>query len=146
NNERVAEFNSKYTDIVLVTSLLTLEDFAAKTFTRNMFWEVRKEIEGACVMNTELVIQDGGKLYLKCNSFRMPAIDHVVEFDRFGRILRCECLWFKNRGIPCMHIFACLKHQHVEVIPECLVCKRWIKNAKSDFMKSNVDYPSDSDK
>ncbi|RYQ89054.1 hypothetical protein Ahy_B09g095900 [Arachis hypogaea] len=52
NNERVTEFNSKYTDPVLVTSLPILEDFAAKTFTRNIFWEVRKEIEGACAMNT----------------------------------------------------------------------------------------------
>ncbi|RYQ98571.1 hypothetical protein Ahy_B07g086318 [Arachis hypogaea] len=124
NNERVAEFNSKYTDPVLVTSLPTLEDFAAKTFTRNMFREVRKEIEGACAMNTELVIQDGGKLYFKCNNFGVPEIDHMVEFDRVGGMLRCECLWFENRGIPCMHIFACLKHQHIEVIPECLVCKR----------------------
>ncbi|RYQ83588.1 hypothetical protein Ahy_B10g102332 [Arachis hypogaea] len=146
NNERVAEFNSKYTAPVLVTSLPTLEDFAAKTFTRNMFWEVRKEIEGTCAMNTELVIQDGGKLYFKCNIFGVPEIHHVVEFDRVRGILRCECLWFENRGIPCMHIFACLKHQHVEVIPESLVCKRWTKNAKSDFMKSNVDDPSDSDK
>ncbi|RYR34700.1 hypothetical protein Ahy_A10g049694 [Arachis hypogaea] len=80
NNERVAEFNSKYTDPVLVTSFPTLEDFVAKTFTRNMFQKVRKEIEGACAMNTEL-------------------------------------------------------HQHVEVIPERLVYKRWTKNAKSDFMK-----------
>ncbi|XLR07882.1 hypothetical protein S83_035820, partial [Arachis hypogaea] len=130
----------------LVTSLPTLEDFAAKTFTRNMFREVRKEIEGACAMNTELVIQDGGKLYFKCNNFGMPEIDHVVEFDRVGGMLRCECLWFENRGISCMHIFTCLKHQHVEVIPERLVCKCWMKNAKSDFMKSNVDDPSDSDK
>ncbi|RYR59513.1 hypothetical protein Ahy_A05g025405 [Arachis hypogaea] len=58
NNERVAEFNSKYTDPVLMTSLLTLEDFAAKTFTRNMFREVKKEIEGACAMNTELNSSD----------------------------------------------------------------------------------------
>ncbi|QHO24956.1 Protein FAR-RED IMPAIRED RESPONSE [Arachis hypogaea] len=120
NNERVAEFNSKYTDPVLVTSLTTLEDFDAKTFTRNMF--------------------------RKCNSFGVPEIDHVVEFDRVGGMLRCECLWFENRGIPYMHIFTCLKHQHVEVIPERLVCKRWTKNAKSDFRKSNVDDPSDSDK
>ncbi|QHO24950.1 Protein FAR1-RELATED SEQUENCE [Arachis hypogaea] len=146
NNERVAEFNSKYTDPVLVTSLSTLEDFAAKTFTRNMFREVRKEIEGACAMNTELVIQDGGKLYFKCNSFGVLEIDHVVEFDIVGGMLRCECLWFENRGIPYMHIFACLKHQHVEVILERLVCKHWTKNVKSDFMKSNVDDPSDSDK
>ncbi|XP_016206098.1 protein FAR1-RELATED SEQUENCE 5-like [Arachis ipaensis] len=146
NNERVAEFNSKYTDPVLVTSLPTLEDFAAKTFTRNMFREVRKEIEGACAMNTELVIHDSGKLYFKCNIFGVPEIDHVVEFDRVREMLRCECLWFENRGIPCMHIFVCLKHQHVEVIPECLVCKRWTKIAKSDFMKTNVDDPSDSDK
>ncbi|KAL4344042.1 hypothetical protein AHAS_Ahas11G0138800 [Arachis hypogaea] len=118
NNERVVEFNSKYTNPVLVTSLPTLEDFSTKAFTRNMFREVRKEIEGACAMNTEL-------------SWGM---------------LHCECLWFENRGIPCMHIFACLKLQHVEVIPECLVCKRWTKNAKSDLMKSNVDDPSDSDK
>ncbi|RYR25376.1 hypothetical protein Ahy_B02g059084 [Arachis hypogaea] len=146
NNERVVEFNSKYTAPVLVTSLPTLEDFVAKTFTRTMFREVRKEIEGACAMNTELVIQDGGKLYFKCNIFGVPEIHHVVEFDRVRGILRCECLWFENRGIPCMHIFACLKHQHVEVIPKSLVCKRWTKNAKSDFMKSNVDDPSDSDK
>ncbi|XLR10620.1 hypothetical protein S83_038558, partial [Arachis hypogaea] len=89
---------------------------------------------------------DGGKLYFKCNIFGVPEIHHVVEFDRVRGILRCECLWFENRGIPCMHIFACLKHQHVEVIPKSLVCKRWTKNAKSDFMKSNVDDPSDSDK
>ncbi|XLR03739.1 hypothetical protein S83_069937 [Arachis hypogaea] len=97
-------------------------------------------------MNTELVIQDGEKLYFKCNIFGVPEIHHVVEFDRVRGILRCECLWFKNRGIPCMHIFTCLKHQHIEVILESLVCKRWTKNAKSDFMKSNVDDPSDSDK
>ncbi|RYR56510.1 hypothetical protein Ahy_A05g022206 [Arachis hypogaea] len=76
----------------------------------------------------------------------MPEIDHVVEFDRIGGMLCCECLRFENRGIPYMHIFACLKHQHVEVTPERLVCKRWTKNGKSDFMKSNVDDPSDSDK
>ncbi|RYQ81952.1 hypothetical protein Ahy_B10g100539 [Arachis hypogaea] len=92
NNERVAEFNSKYTAPVLVTSLPTLEDFAAKTFTRKMFREVRKEIEGACAMNTELVIQDGGKLYFKCNIFGVPEIHHVVEFDRVRGILRCECV------------------------------------------------------
>ncbi|XLT39469.1 hypothetical protein HN873_070761 [Arachis hypogaea] len=89
---------------------------------------------------------DGGKLYFKCNIFGVPEIHHVVEFDRIREILCCECLWFENRGIPCMHIFTCLKHQHVEVIPESLVCKRWTKNTKSDFMKSNVDDPSDSDK
>ncbi|XLR11689.1 hypothetical protein S83_039627 [Arachis hypogaea] len=136
----------EYRTFILVTSLSTLEDFAAKTFTRNMFREVRKEIEGACAMNTELVIQDGGKLYFKCNSFGVLEIDHVVEFDIVGGMLRCECLWFENRGIPYMHIFACLKHQHVEVILERLVCKHWTKNVKSDFMKSNVDDPSDSDK
>ncbi|XLR07847.1 hypothetical protein S83_035785 [Arachis hypogaea] len=91
-------------------------------------------------------LDDGEKLYFKCNVFGVPEIHHVVEFDRVQGILRCECKWFENRGIPCMHIFACLKHQHVEVIPESLVCKRWTKNAKSDFMKSNVDDPSDSDK
>ncbi|KAL4329170.1 protein FAR1-RELATED SEQUENCE 5-like [Arachis ipaensis] len=56
NNERVAEFNSKYTDPVLVTSLPTLEDFAAKTFTHNMFREVRKEIEGACAMTSSVTV------------------------------------------------------------------------------------------
>ncbi|XLT40197.1 hypothetical protein HN873_071489, partial [Arachis hypogaea] len=81
----------------LVTSLPTLEGFAIKTFTRNMFREVRKEIKGACAMNTKLVIQDGGKLYFKCNIFGMPEIDHVVEFDRVRGMLRCECLWFENR-------------------------------------------------
>ncbi|RYR77949.1 hypothetical protein Ahy_A01g002664 [Arachis hypogaea] len=125
NNERVAEFNSKYTDPLLMTSLPTLEGFAAKTFTCNMFREVKKEIDDACAMNTQLVIQDGRKLYFKCNIFGIPEIDHVFEFDRVG---------------------GCFVHQHVEVIPEHLVCKRWRKNAKSDFMKSNVDDPSDSDK
>ncbi|RYQ84688.1 hypothetical protein Ahy_B10g104141 [Arachis hypogaea] len=75
--------------ILLVTSLPTLEGFAIKTFTRNMFREVRKEIKGACAMNTKLVIQDGGKLYFKCNIFGMPEIDHVVEFDRVRGMLRC---------------------------------------------------------
>ncbi|XLR50658.1 hypothetical protein HN51_001364, partial [Arachis hypogaea] len=132
--------------IIFGCGILVNEDITAKTFIRNMFREVRKEIEGACAMNTELVIQDGGKLYFKCNSFGVPEIDYMVEFDRVGGMLRCKCLWFENRVIPYMHIFACLKHQHVEVIPECLVCKRWMKNAKSDFMKSNVDDPSDSNK
>ncbi|XLR39304.1 hypothetical protein S83_023964 [Arachis hypogaea] len=68
----------EYRTFIFVTSFPTLEGFAAKTFTRNMFRDFRKEIEGACAMNTELVIQDGGKLYFKCNSFGMPEIDHVV--------------------------------------------------------------------
>ncbi|XP_025625480.1 protein FAR1-RELATED SEQUENCE 5-like [Arachis hypogaea] len=96
NNERVAEFNSKYTDPVLVNSLPTLEDFAAKTFTRNMFQEVRKEIEGACAMNTEMVIQDGGKLYFKYNSLGVPEIDHMVQFDRVGGMLR----WHYKKSCP----------------------------------------------
>ncbi|RYR73014.1 hypothetical protein Ahy_A02g007271 [Arachis hypogaea] len=77
---------------------------------------VKKETEGACAMNTELNIQDGGKLYFKCNSFGVPEIDHVVEFDRVG-------------GEASLRVSV-----------------RWTKNPKSDFMKSNVDDPSDSDK
>ncbi|XLT62321.1 hypothetical protein HN873_018845, partial [Arachis hypogaea] len=130
-----------------------------RPLTRSCFWariraRLDKKIQKWKVVSFyeershELVapLDDGGKLYFKCNNFGVPKIDHVVEFDRVGGMLRCECLWFETRGIPYMHIFACLKHQHVEVIPERLVCKRWTKNAKSDFMKSNVDDPSDSDK
>ncbi|XLT79798.1 hypothetical protein HN873_001551 [Arachis hypogaea] len=49
-----------------------------------MFREVKKEIDDACAMNTQLVIQDGRKLYFKCNIFGIPEIDHVFEFDRVG--------------------------------------------------------------
>ncbi|XLU34761.1 hypothetical protein S245_070827, partial [Arachis hypogaea] len=74
--------------------------FAIKTFTRNMFREVRKEIKGACAMNTKLVIQDGGKLYFKCNIFGMPEIDHVVEFDRVRGMLRWTKVGLSDPTVP----------------------------------------------
>ncbi|XLR15217.1 hypothetical protein S83_043155 [Arachis hypogaea] len=46
----------EYCTFILVTSLPTLEDFAAKTFTHNMFREVRKEIEGACAMTSSVTV------------------------------------------------------------------------------------------
>ncbi|RYR27135.1 hypothetical protein Ahy_B02g061469 isoform D [Arachis hypogaea] len=42
--------------VIFGCGLIVNEDFDAKTLTRNMFRKVRKEIEGACAMNTELVI------------------------------------------------------------------------------------------
>ncbi|MED6125609.1 hypothetical protein PIB30_070241 [Stylosanthes scabra] len=61
----------------LVTSLPTLESFAAKTFTRHLYREARMEIEGACAMNMELATIDDPRNSDRVTKFRLVHSDPI---------------------------------------------------------------------
>ncbi|KAJ1390003.1 Zinc finger, CCHC-type [Sesbania bispinosa] len=52
---------------------------------------------------------------------------------------------FESRGIPCSHIITAMKNEEMEHIPHSLICKRWLKNAKIDFMSHYDHEEMDSD-
>jgi len=44
-------------------------------------------------------------------------------------------LMFESCGIPC-HIFCAMKTEYMNIIPSNLICKRWTKSAKEDYVSS----------
>ncbi|RYR68852.1 hypothetical protein Ahy_A03g015336 [Arachis hypogaea] len=51
NKEMLLQFNSIYTNPVMTTCLRSIESVAARVYTRDLFADVRKEIEGARAIN-----------------------------------------------------------------------------------------------
>jgi len=41
---------------------------------------------------------------------------------------------YKSYGIPCSHIVCVMRLKHVNLFPESLICKRWLKDTKNTFI------------
>ncbi|KAJ1411381.1 MULE transposase domain [Sesbania bispinosa] len=105
HNELMSDFKSLYTNPVLTTALQKYEVDAAKIFTRNKFFDVRKQIEKIATLNMIDRSEVGTEVRLKINMFGSP-----------------DCVYL------CCVIR--LMHEQVESLPSNLVCKGWTKYAK----------------
>ncbi|MED6220326.1 hypothetical protein PIB30_117626 [Stylosanthes scabra] len=146
NNELVADFNSIYSEPVLSTSLEKIEKFVAKTYTRNVFKEIKLEIKRVGALNVELKSEDEHIILLNTNAFGHAEDRCSVIFDKHEKTYSCDCRLFENRGYPCRHIFSTMRHMHIEEIPTNLVYKRWTKNAKSELIDSFASKDTDYEK
>ncbi|XP_021300136.1 uncharacterized protein LOC110428595, partial [Herrania umbratica] len=65
-----------------------------------------------------------------------------VEFHVDDDNIKCSCLKFVTKGIPCPHIIHVMILEQLNRIPLTLIMKRWTKNAKDDapvVVDNNVD-------
>ncbi|KAK7281577.1 hypothetical protein RIF29_09694 [Crotalaria pallida] len=106
----------------------------------------RDEIDEA---NTLLVIEQSqgeNNVKYKLNKFLSPHLEHEVMHYTDENKFSCDCQMFKSRGVPCAHIITAMKHAHMNVFPDSLICKRWTKNAKGDHISSVSAEQTDSEK
>lgn len=47
----------------------------------------------------------------------------------------CDCMMFESCGRPCSHIICAMRYDHVTKFPPSLICKRWLKDAKSSLLE-----------
>ncbi|KAJ1412577.1 Zinc finger, CCHC-type [Sesbania bispinosa] len=134
NNELMADYKTLFTEPVLTTSLSKIEKDAAKTYTQEIFKEVKREIEkaGALIVIERRV--SGDKLLFKLSEYCNRSKERIVDYDSPRSIFCCQCRLFESRGIPCSHIICVMKNEHVDHIPRSLVLARWRKSAKRNFM------------
>ena len=131
NNELVADFSSMNSVPVLTTALKSIERGASNVYTREIFKEVKKEIErhaALYVVDTENIATT---VVYKLNKFGKSCCEYNVMYDRNLVKFDCKCYLWNTHGIPCSHIFCVMKYENIEELPENMILKRWTKAAKS---------------
>ncbi|XP_058761389.1 protein FAR1-RELATED SEQUENCE 5-like [Vicia villosa] len=142
NNELIADFKSKFSELVMTTQLRALESHAAKVYTTEIFKEVRNEIvKAGSLIVKEKLIHNGFKTY-RFTKYCCDNYDIEVVYD--GETLQCECRLWDSRGIPCSHMFGVMKEEHVSLIPTGLILSRWTKDAKIQYLNMNCNGSDDS--
>ncbi|KAJ1400752.1 Zinc finger, PMZ-type [Sesbania bispinosa] len=136
HNELASDFKSSYTQPVLTTALEKYEVNACNFYTRNKFFEIRKQIEKVAALNMIERTEVGNVVTLKMNKFGSPDSVYLVLFDKSVGKFVCDCQLFESCGLPCSHIFCAMKHEQIESIPPSLICKRWTKFAKVDYISA----------
>ncbi|KAJ1384168.1 Zinc finger, PMZ-type [Sesbania bispinosa] len=146
NNELTSDFKSKYTQPVMTTALKRYEVQASNVYTRNKFFDVRKQIEKFVAINVIERTYVGNVVTIKMNKFGTPDSTYIVMLDKSNGNLVCDCRMFESCGIPCSHIFSAMKHEQVESIPASLISKRWTKLAKVEHISSVYAEEGDTSK
>ncbi|RYR67311.1 hypothetical protein Ahy_A03g013638 isoform A [Arachis hypogaea] len=137
NNELIADFKSQCSEPVMISSLEVYERYASCYFTRNIF----KEIQGrdlSKVLSTTL-----DKVEFSVTALRDPAKDRRVEVDRGKNLFSCSCKLFESHGVPCNHVFCSMKFENMLEFPDSLIYKRWTKNAKNEFISTEMPVNDD---
>ncbi|KAJ1393906.1 Zinc finger, PMZ-type [Sesbania bispinosa] len=135
--ELFSDFNSIYFEPVLTTSLQKIERQASKVFTLDIFKDVKYEIERAGGLNVIERSIEGDNVVFKLKEYCKPRSERFVVYDKENSKFVCDCRLFESCGIPCRHIFCVMRLEHIDVIPPCMICNRWRKDDKSDFMISD---------
>ncbi|XLT59359.1 hypothetical protein HN873_051963 [Arachis hypogaea] len=143
NNELIADFKSQCSEPVMITSLEVYERSASCYFTRNIFKEIRNEIQRAGALNITVLSTTLDKVEFSVTAPGDPAKDRRVEVDRGKNLFSCSCKLFESRGIPCSHIFCAMKFENILEFPDSLIYKRWTKNAKNEFISTKMPVKDD---
>ncbi|KAL4356062.1 hypothetical protein AHAS_Ahas09G0049100 [Arachis hypogaea] len=144
-NELLSDFKSLFTTPVLTTCLQDIEKQTVDIFTRSMFKEVRCEIEEAGKLNVVTHSVSNNEVKVRINKYRQPERECEVQYDKVTKKFACDCRLFERRDIPCCHIFCIMRHDHIDIIPDILVCTRWTKNAKKDYVCLVTSTETDSE-
>ncbi|XP_058763969.1 protein FAR1-RELATED SEQUENCE 5-like isoform X2 [Vicia villosa] len=146
HNELLSDFKSFYYEPVLTSALEGIETGASEIFTCKKFRDVKNEIEGAAALNIIDRIEIGNNVTLKMNRFCNPNSEFSVSLEKTETVFLCDCRLFERLGIPCSHIICAMRHEHMNMFPKSLICKRWTKSAKDDHIASVFSEESDSEK
>ncbi|RYR35348.1 hypothetical protein Ahy_A10g050516 [Arachis hypogaea] len=143
NNKLIADFKSQCSELVMITSLEAYERSASCYFTRNIFKEIRNEIQRAWALNITVLSTTLDKVEFSVTALGDPAKDRRVEVDRSKNLFSCSCKLFESRGIPCSHIFYAMKFENILEFPDSLIYKRWTKNANNEFISTDMPVNDD---
>ncbi|RYR18645.1 hypothetical protein Ahy_B03g063262 [Arachis hypogaea] len=143
NNELIADFKSQCSEPVMITSLEVYKRSASCYFTRNIFKEIRNEIQRAGALNITVLSTTLDKVEFSVTALGDPGKDRRVEVDRGKNLFSCSCKLFESRGIPCSHIFCAMKFENILEFPDSLIYKRWTKNAKNEFISTEMPVNDD---
>ncbi|RYR53030.1 hypothetical protein Ahy_A06g027885 [Arachis hypogaea] len=143
NKELIADFKSQCSEPVMITSLEVYERSASCYFMRNVFKEIRNEIQRAGALNITVLSTTLDKVEFSVTALGDPAKDRRVEVDRGKNLFSCSCKLFESRGIPCSHIFCAMKFENILEFPDSLIYKRWTKNAKNEFISTDMPVNDD---
>ncbi|XLR15053.1 hypothetical protein S83_042991, partial [Arachis hypogaea] len=139
NNELIADFKSQYSEPVMITLLEVYERSASCYFTRNIFKEIRNEIQRVGALNIKVL-----SMVLDKVEFSVTALGDLAKESKIDGWKSIEL--FESRGIPCSHIFYAMKFENLLEFPESLIYKRWTKNAKNDFISTITPVNDDIEK
>ncbi|XLT31668.1 hypothetical protein HN873_062960 [Arachis hypogaea] len=120
NNELIADFKSQCSEPVMITSL-----------------------ERAGALNITVLSTTLDKVEFSVTALGDPAKDRRVEVDRGKNLFSCSCKLFESRGIPCSHIFCAMKFENILEFPDSMIYKRWTKNAKNEFISTEMPVNDD---
>ncbi|XP_057455311.1 protein FAR1-RELATED SEQUENCE 5-like [Lotus japonicus] len=143
-NELRADYGSIYTEPVLTTTLYKFESEAAKLYTREIFKEVRNQIERVAPLNYKDKTADGDEVRYEMFHYRRPERTIEVVYNKKSNQFYCPCRLFESRGIPCSHIFNSMKYELMETIPKTLMLSRWGRYAKSEYLSATSTDEVDS--
>ncbi|XLT42436.1 hypothetical protein HN873_035040 [Arachis hypogaea] len=103
--------------------------------------DVVRDNQGA--LNITVLSTTLDKVEFSVTALGDPAKDRRVEVDRGKNLFSCSCKLFESRGIPCSHIFCAMKFENILELPDSLIYKRWTKNAKNEFISTEMPVNDD---
>nr|XP_029144860.1 protein FAR1-RELATED SEQUENCE 5-like [Arachis hypogaea] len=131
NKEMLLQFQSINSVPVMTTCLRSLERHAASVYTREVFGDIKKEIEGvgALILISRRRIMNS--MIYTLEEYEEPDVHIMSSFGRSTGKLSCQCNFWKKHGYPCKHMFFVMKAEHLKEIPDNIVLRRWRTDAKS---------------
>ncbi|XP_025703524.1 protein FAR1-RELATED SEQUENCE 5-like [Arachis hypogaea] len=131
NNEFIADYKSLYLEPVITTGLESIERAMSQIYTREIFFEVKKQIKGVAALIVLHRESSGSTEKFMFRKFRKPRRVYSVLYESNSERYECSCKLWNSIGIPCSHIICVLKKLEKDALPMRLVLKRWSKDAKS---------------
>ncbi|KAL4314303.1 hypothetical protein AHAS_Ahas15G0071600 [Arachis hypogaea] len=115
----------------MTTGLESIEKAVSKVYTREIFFEVKKQIESVAALIVLHSESYGTIQKFMLRKFRRPRRVYTVLYDSSSEIYECSHKLWNSLGVPCSHIFCVMKELEIEVMSTRLVLHRWCKDAKS---------------
>ncbi|RYR25935.1 hypothetical protein Ahy_B02g059983 [Arachis hypogaea] len=115
----------------MTTCLRSIERHAAMVYTREVFGDVKKEIEGVGALNQINKRRILNTMVYTLEEYEEPNLHITASFGRSTSKVSCQCNFWKKHGYPYKHMFFVMKEEHLKEIPDKLVLRRWRTDAKS---------------
>ncbi|KAK2351779.1 protein FAR1-RELATED SEQUENCE [Trifolium repens] len=128
--ELEADFGSVHGDPVLETPLSLLERVVAQLYTREVFLLFQPVLRRACTCTVVDSRQSVSYYFFTVMRYPKQNIEWQVSFCPTSLQFKCSCERLESLGIVCEHVVAVLVFLNIVMLPDCLVIKRWTKNAK----------------
>jgi hypothetical protein len=128
--ELEADFGSVHGDPVLETPLPLLERVVAQLYTREVFLLFQPVLRRACTCTVVDSRQSVSYYFFTVMRYPKQNIEWQVSFCPTSLQFKCSCERLESLGIVCEHVVAVLVFLNIVMLPDCLVIKRWTKNAK----------------